>query len=111
MHTYHIAPIDFGWENLKSVSQTASELGSVKAKLAAAGFSNPDPFVDVDDFLTDWRAAQDLASGLGWEGDFKNDPVVFWVPAEDRFIYGFAFKQDNNGSTFVVSPVPLPWLK
>jgi hypothetical protein len=38
-----------------------------------------------------------------------NDPVVFWVPVEDSFRYGFVFKQDNNGSTFVVSPVPMPW--
>ena len=35
-----------------------------------------------------------------------------WLPVWDtyEFSFGFVLKQDNNGTTFVVSPVPLPHL-
>ncbi|SDC67894.1 hypothetical protein SAMN05428966_10296 [Massilia sp. PDC64] len=112
MHTYHIAPIDFGWENLKTVEETASELGALKARAALDGpRALAQLEIDVDDFLARWAAAKDLAQGEGWEGDFRQGPVVFWVPHESGFKYGFAFKQDNNGSTFVVSPYKMPWLE
>ena len=111
MYTYHIAPIDFGWENLKTVAETASRLGALKAEGRAVAGEHGYAELDVDDFLSDWEAAKNLADGEGWEGDFRQGPVVFWVPHEDGFKYGFAFKQDNNGSTFVVSPVRMPWFE
>jgi hypothetical protein len=33
-----------------------------------------------------------------------------WLPYDTEFAYGFVWKQDNNGTTFVASPVPMPWL-
>lgn len=108
MFTYHIAPIDTGWENLRTVDQTIEDLDTVELRANPKGYG-PAPDVSVDDFEYAWGEAKELAYGAGWEGDFKHDPVVFWVPVTDGFQYGFVFKQDNNGSTFVVSPVPMPW--
>jgi hypothetical protein len=34
-----------------------------------------------------------------------------WLPNESEFKHGFVLKQDNNGETYVVSPVELPWLE
>lgn len=65
----------------------------------------------IDDFLRAWESAKEAASAEGWEGDFRHQPVVFWVPMSTTFEYGFAFKQDNNGDTFVLSPVAMPWLE
>lgn len=105
--TYHIPPIDYGWEQLKSVRETLVAI--VQAQRAAYD----DDDVDIDraqTFLKDWRLAQIRAKASGWEGDFNWGPCVFWLPAEVSFNYGFVFKQTNNGCTFIVSPEPLPWL-
>jgi hypothetical protein len=54
------------------------------------------------------------ADQCGWEGDMVEGPFVFGVPPRhgyNTFDVGFAWKQDNNGTTYVVSPVPMPWLE
>lgn len=108
-HAYEISPIDFGWEHLKTVAQTASELASRDAKLTVKyGDVNAAPPPSAEDFLASWRSAQDAAGAEGWAGDFRDEPVVFWIPMEAEFGFGFVIKQDNNGTTYVVSPVPLP---
>jgi hypothetical protein len=55
------------------------------------------------------RAATRLSE---WEGDFSRGPCVMPIPDPDNngFQAAFVWKQDNNGTTFVVSPVALPWL-
>ena len=108
-HIYDIAPIDFGWENLKTVRETASvflERGS----LSSSRINDIDTS-DLEDFLRYWKSAKDAASTKGWEGDFRNEPVVMWIPNDSEFKCGFAFKQDSNGTTFVISPVEMPWLE
>jgi hypothetical protein len=110
MYCYHISPIDFAWQQLKTVVETASELASDEAELAVMGASSSE-YPEAAEFLSDWKEAKSMAYAEGWEGDFRQGPVVFWVPTSDSFKYGFAFKQDNNGSTFVISPVPMPWLE
>lgn len=110
-HTYAITPIDLCWDSLSTVQETAARLGAESAKARAAGESDyPYDGPDIDGFLADWLSAQEAASEAGWEGDFRNEPVVFWVPSETNFAYGFVIKHDNNGDTFVMSPVPLPHL-
>jgi hypothetical protein len=110
MHAYQIAPIDFRWNHLKTVAATASELGASEAELeATSGGVNGADDPSLREFLDDWATAKAMAGSIGWDGDLRNDPVVFWVPVEDSFRYGFVFKQDSHGGTFVVSPVPMPW--
>ena len=108
-HVYELPPIDFRWEHLKTVAETASDLAArAAAEIAKHGSASllPDPA----DFLAAWVEAKDEASAAGWEGDFRDEPVVFWVPGDNLFEYGFVLKQDNNGLTYVVSPVELPHL-
>ncbi|WP_322997914.1 hypothetical protein [Castellaniella sp.] len=107
-HVYGVGPIDFGWDHLKTVEETARSLGEGEAMDKLQGWGGTtDP--GLDEFLQGWNSAQNAARDHGWEGDFRHDPVVFWVPGESNFQFGFAFKQDNNGTTFVVSPVELPY--
>jgi hypothetical protein len=68
----------------------------------------------VSAFLADFAYALRLAKDTGqWEGDYNYEPRVFWSPDPDlfRFSYGFVWKQDNNGTTFIISPQPLKWLE
>lgn len=101
-YTYAITPIDFGWEFLPTVN-------AMRLHLAARhndNFETP----ELEGFEKAWKEAQIAAKGAGWEGDFRHDPVVFFVPEENDFGWGFVIKQDNNGDTFVMSPHLLPHL-
>ena len=109
--TYDISPIDVGWDNLKTVWETAALLGAKDAESRARRETTSDCSYDLPKFLTAWEFAKQKAGDHGWEGDFRIDPVVFWVPDDTQFSYGFVFKQDNNGTTYIVSPVDMPHLK
>jgi hypothetical protein len=98
---YQFSPIDFGWEHLKTVAETISFLSQ----------NNESFDSDISALLSNWALAKELAKKKGWEGDFREEPRVFWFPSEYEMIYGFVFKQDSNGSTFIVSPVEFPFLK
>ena len=79
---YAIGPIDIGWEDLVCI-----ELDVVPWAVRAA------------------------AASLGWEGDVRGSECAkFSLPCEDDFIAGYVWKQDNNGTCFVASPVELPYL-
>ena len=106
--TYEVPPIDFGWEHLKTINETVVNFA---ARIASTVRKNDIDTIDLTDFLDRWSRAKDAASEKGWEGDFRHEPCVFWVPADTEFDYGFVFKQDNNGNTYVVSPVEMPWLE
>ena len=104
---YGIMPIDFGWEMLSSVEQAAAQIARTAAAEMVSGYGEPGA---VERFLKSFQEARKLAVQVGWEGDFRQEPKVFWIPDENAFAYGFVWKQDNNGETFVVSPQPMPWL-
>lgn len=105
-HAYEIPPIDINWEFLRTVEETATILAGQLAKERARG-ENFGATVDFDGFIGSWESAQQAATDAGWEGDFRRDPVVFWIPDDSDFLFGFVIKQDNNGTTYVISPVPL----
>ena len=111
-YVYETLPIDFGWEHLPSVDDIARQLGATEASMRAEGHDCYEG-TSLDHFLAVWDSAKSAARDHGWEGDFRHKPVVMWIPqkATGGFCFGFVFKQDNNGSTFVVSPVPLPHLQ
>jgi hypothetical protein len=55
-----------------------------------------------------------LAAKVGWEGDMRDGPYVAGLPKPASGRDGqvmVAWKQDNNGDTFIVSPLRLPWLE
>lgn len=108
MFAYHIGPIDNGWGNLESVQAAVTRLKNDITKLR---FGPPGPKgIDPDEFMESVELAESAAARVGWEGDYKQGPKVFWVPIDDAFTWGFVFKQGNNGSTFVISPIPMPHL-
>lgn len=102
---YAIGPIDHDWHMLKTVRETA-------AQIAGHGYESIEDFDlaggAIRSFLASWESAKQAARHHGWEGDFRHEPHVFWLPSEIDFVHGFVFKQDNNGTTFVVSPQELP---
>jgi hypothetical protein len=109
--TYHISPIDFGWDNLQTVEEVAAKMAATQAATVVNDPSSPEDG-ELSQFLMDFKLAARHAKETGWEGDYRtgHEPRVFWLPVDGDFKYGFAWKQDNNGSTFVVSPWPLKWL-
>jgi len=73
----------------------------------------------------DWRktsAALALAEGMRairsstyWEEDISVGPLVLLLPSEeetaDKLHWSVGVKISNNGTSFVWSPVALPWLQ
>lgn len=106
---YYINAIDFGWEYLPSVNEFAERLARIDLEIKLD--KQPHDEMRLDQFITDYKKAQELATREGWEGDFRGDPCVFCIPIENEIVYGFVWKQDNNGDTLVVTPQPLPWLE
>lgn len=105
--TYKIGPVDHGWEHLQTVQETLVKLSSNAESEITHNDIDPD---EVLNFLNAWKSAKQTAVEKGWEGDFRHKPCVFWLPSEVSFEFGFVFKQDNNGTTFILSPQPLPSL-
>lgn len=98
MFIYHIPPIDFwaGWLDeatfRKHLELTDEEGDLDRFKEAAFGAAR---------------------SELRWEGDIREGPFFAGLPTTAEYWSSFmmAWKQDNNGSTFVASPKDLPWLR
>lgn len=92
---YQMNPIDFNWDFLDTVEETVRKLSRFHGDE-----QEPSSFEDLHGFLNDWKRAKEIAHEGYWEGDFRSPPKVFWLPDENEFVYAFAWKQDNNGSTF-----------
>jgi hypothetical protein len=111
---YSMPPMDHGWSFLPTVEATAVTIASQEAAFMVRGDAAKGIFgveISIASFLADWEDAKAAAALRGWEGDFRHDPVVLWLPSESGFEYAFAFKQDSNGTSFVVSRRTLPWLE
>ena len=70
----------------------------------------PDMLDLIDEVRQVYAEAMEMASHVGWEGDYIDGPYVSFLPNpganETRPV--LAWKQRNNGTTFVASTVPLP---
>lgn len=54
------------------------------------------------------------ASESDWEGDIRGESIGFFsIPDSGLCVWrhGLVWKQDNNGTSFICSPVPIPWLE
>lgn len=96
MNVYACAPIDLGWDRLPTVE-------------IAEGDGDHESYASLRELLDRAKAA---ARSAGWEGDFRETPRVIWLPnpPDVSFAPAFAWKQDNNGTVWIVSPFELPWL-
>lgn len=106
MFVYAITPIDFGWEYCPTVSEFAGQIA--RLEFGKSGFGEKGNF---NRFVKDFEEAKELAKKRGWEGHFRAEARVFQIPVEGSFEYGFAWKQDNNGDTFIISPIELSHLR
>ncbi len=82
---YAINPIDHDWDRMTAADEHDPELLAVLEKAKKTGV---------------------------WEGDFQHRPRTILIPVlgYPNLISAFIWKQDNNGTTFIASPVELPWL-
>jgi hypothetical protein len=108
LKAYCIMPIDLGWDYLPTVREFAERLAMAEVDIMLTQETRSGLLLDK--FIADFKEAQKLAMQVGWEGDFRGEPHVFCIPIESQIAYGFVWKQDNNGSTFVVTAEPMPWL-
>lgn len=108
---YETVPVDHDWDYLPSVEGVAKNLAAMKVEMVLeygkANFAR----LSYDEFMECWISAQDAARADGWEGEHHQTPRVLWFPIEDAFRPGFIIKQSNNGQTYVISPVDLPYLQ
>lgn len=105
-------PIDYGWEDLETVEAVAAKFARHDAALEVNDVSYEER--KLPRYWTALKQAYELAKGEGWEGDFRasGGPQVFFVPGiKNDMEYGFVWKQDNNGTTFIVAPYEFPWLE
>lgn len=109
---YGMFPIDYGWHWCRTVREFVASLSPDYDTLYPEHF--PDEINtavgELTQFSCDMKQAMAIAKALGWEGDVRGDMHVFPIPSDTSFTYGFAWKHDNNGDTFIISPVPLPHL-
>lgn len=99
---YPMSPIDFwnGWRSTLEIVQEFRQMGDEDA---------------VGAFIREVGSAVDAAVAAGYDGTPRESIHVSPLPRSDRETYGyprwmFGIKQDNNGTTFIVSPYPLIWL-
>lgn len=103
LYCYHLPPIDH-WTGgmtpelfLASLAPSPGWLGTVAAAV---------------EMLQELEAsAQAAFREIGWEGDIREGPYFFALPDEARLAVGYVLKQAAEGSTFVASPIELPWLR
>ena len=104
MIVYRCEPIDFwfGWQRPGAVFRPDASGGG-------AYFHHL-----VEEWPPLWERAKRLARSLGWEGDVREGPFVTVLPPADGACspspVAIAWKQGNNGATFIATPYRLPWL-
>ncbi len=64
---------------------------------------------DINDIISE--LVVNMGKFKGWEGIIQDGIWVFAIPDDVETKVGFVWKQDNNGTTFVISPIPLPHLR
>ncbi len=94
---YAVPPIDH-WPNTHHLSDVLSKLARQDEREAAK-------------VLLQFADAVAHAHHSSWEGEIREGPFLLILPGDiEMEIAGFIWKQDNNGTTFVVSRVELPYL-
>lgn len=108
---YHIPPMDAGWDLLGSVRDARDKI--LQNEFCREDDAPCDQEMCAFDAVLD--AALDAALGearrMGWRGDFSVGPRLFWLPCDSVPIYGFVWKAQDNGSTYVASPIALDNLR
>jgi hypothetical protein len=100
---YNPEPIDF-WDGWNTFAGVVGQL------------SHDDDRSSVESFAHEYASALRAAFEAGYDGKPRAEiGYVSVLPRATHEPYGaarwyFAFKADNNGDTYVVSPYALPWM-
>lgn len=89
-------PIDFwrGWLDISQVVQSIKEDGGGN--------------IDYQELIMLMVDAFDGASKIDWEGDIREGPYFSVMPTNEDFCpFIVAWKQNNNGQTFLGARVPI----
>lgn len=100
LYVYCLPPIDYwiGWQDVESWLLREDVEGSY----------------EIPEYTKMFEAGKRLAKEIGWAGDICEGPFITGLPPHwgehtSDFIIGW--KDDDNGTTYIVSPRELPWLK
>jgi len=123
---YMIPPIDFNWNFLLTIEETASKISQEYNNSFLNRNEMFDNTFDYAGFRDDFdQIENDLAIVYGLRGLpfqhideeipdikklYRHSPYVFWIPCDSEFEYGFVFKFDDSGTTIIYSPVEMNWL-
>jgi hypothetical protein len=112
MYFYNCGIIDWEWENLLTLNEMIAKMAK-KSQWCDGKFISDEinNGVTIEGLIHTLEKCLAISKKhLWWEGDFREEPRIFMIPDPDNFTfkYGFAWKQDNNGSTFVASEIELP---
>lgn len=105
---YEVPPIDLGWQYAKTPERVIEEMTVDPNDMF--GYMPRDAMDLYVSFLQAEIAVGHIGSGFDGVIRENQPPVVFAIPTENEMLAGFVFKADNNGDTFVASPIPLTYL-
>ncbi len=102
---YCVEPIDIwlGWNDEEQFKASVDRWCTPESR---------DPFWALYEAFRD--QSMEIARGLGWRGDVREGPFIAGVPTfeiRNTSFFMVAWKQDDDGLTFIASPVRLPWLE
>lgn len=117
LYAYQINPVDW-WAGALTLQEVMDRIRAegLESRLPWPGDPDPEGHEEpaVARLLGLYEAARVAAYEAGWEGDIRTGPYAWMLPNPDGGgelePFAFAWKQDNNGATFVVSKVALPHL-
>jgi len=105
---YTTSPVDWGWNFQRDFKQLVVKLAIDDAENAFDIFRSS----FCQELLDDFEYAKAAALDKGWEGDFAEGPKVLGIPNSDgSFSNMFVWKQKNNGTTFFITSLELPWME
>lgn len=103
---YHIPPMDSGWDLFDPL-----ERARCTTLLSEVCCHDEECYeFELSIFDAALEAARIEARRLGWRGDISGETKVIWLPGDCAPCYGFAWKSQDKGSTYVASPIELSHL-
>jgi len=112
-YVYTCTPIDWDWDLLPSLDQILNAEHGYYRDSEDDSDDSSDVAKHKQRLREDYRRAELLLSRHSyWEGDVSvARAVMLPYPEEFGFAVGaWVIKQENNGTTFIISRIPMPWL-
>jgi hypothetical protein len=80
-YAYAVSSIDIGWEHLPLAEEVTADIARQEA--AEVVHEYPGAY-GVLESLSAIKEAKAEARKVGWEGDYRDAPCVFWLPSRTR---------------------------